>query len=175
MIFRIFGLVVLMLSLFACNNSGPAASQDSQNSSIQSSQKISVTDFAGLEPLLNMEDDSLRVFNFWATWCKPCVEELPLFDELYEAHKNEDFKLYFISLDFPNQVESKLKPFLITNPLQGEVILLDDPDANSWIDKVNPDWSGAIPATVVKKGPVVKFKEGQFSSLEELQSLVSNL
>ncbi len=155
---------LLVLSFFSCNESAP-----------EQPKKIPQVDFSEIEKILAIKDDTLRVINFWATWCKPCVEELPLLEQLAEQNKNKAFSLYYISLDFPNQIESKLIPFLKENPLNGEVIVLDDPDANTWIDKVNPNWSGAIPATIINSGGNHNFHEGQLNSFEDIQHLISNL
>ncbi len=161
--------------IFSCGSASPKETNQSVETTIplqNSSKDITTVDFAGLEPYLNLNDDSLRVFNFWATWCKPCVEELPLFEELAGEFNQTAFKLYYVSLDFPNQVEKKLKPFLKEHRLSGEVILFDDPDANSWIDKINPEWSGAIPATVITKKGQHQFHEGKFSTLSEIKELI---
>lgn len=80
-----------------------------------------------------------------------------------------------VSLDFSRQLDSKLKPFLEQRALQSEVIHLDAPNANSWIDRVSPEWSGAIPATLVRRGDKEIFHEGSFSSMKEIESLVNAL
>jgi hypothetical protein len=52
-------------------------------------------------------------------------------------------------MDMPNQLNSRLLPFIKANQIKSDVILLDDPRANDWIDKVDPGWSGEIPFTVI--------------------------
>jgi hypothetical protein len=81
-------------------------------------------------------------------------------------------QVILVSLDFTNQIESRLIPFIEKHNLKAKVILLDDPDANTWIDKVSPEWSGAIPATVIKKGRKEAFYEKSFHSFEELQQII---
>ena len=66
-------------------------------------------------------------------------------------------KVVLVSLDFIDKMESQVVPFLKKNNIQSEVVLLDDADANSWIPKVSPQWSGAIPATVIYQNDTRKF------------------
>ncbi len=113
---------------------------------------------------LNAEGDTLFVINFWATWCRPCVAELPYFLEAEEEFSSDEFKLLLVSLDFKTDLDLKVKPFLEKKGIGSEVVLLDDLDYNSWIDKVSEEWSGAIPATLFlnpEKGIYI-FKEGEY-------------
>ncbi|MFT5167540.1 MAG: thiol-disulfide isomerase/thioredoxin, partial [Saprospiraceae bacterium] len=64
--------------------------------------------FEALVPLFEKQNDTTYVINFWATWCKPCVAELPYFEELHNRYKGKKVKVLLISLDFPNQIEKKL-------------------------------------------------------------------
>ncbi len=141
----------------------------------QASQSIPVPirDFAGLEHLLHFENDSTYVINFWATWCKPCVAELPYFEQLWDDYRTKKFKVILISLDFPQQIEKKLIPFMEKHQLESEVWVLDDADANSWIDKVSPKWSGSIPATLVYTRDAREFREQSFETYEELNELIA--
>lgn len=132
-------------------------------------------DFDALEDRIRNGSDTLYVVNFWATWCGPCVRELPYLESFHEKNKGGAVKVLLVSLDFSRQLDSKLKPFLEQRALQSEVIHLDAPNANSWIDRVSPEWSGAIPATLVRRGDKEIFHEGSFSSMKEIESLVNAL
>ncbi len=129
---------------------------------------VPVYDFDGFEPFLHQENDTTYVINFWATWCKPCVKELPAFEELNEKFKNEKVKVILVSLDFIKHYDTQLLPFIKNRQLKSKVLLLNDPKSNRWIDKVSSDWSGAIPATVIYKGKMRKFYERSFS-FDELE------
>jgi thiol-disulfide isomerase/thioredoxin len=125
--------------------------------------QVPVLDFEGFEPFLNRQNDTTYVVNFWATWCVPCVKELPAFEQLNEAYSNEKVKVLLVSLDFVKYYDSKLLPFISDRNIKSDVILLNDPRSNQWIDKVNPEWSGAIPATVIYRGKKRSFYEQSFS------------
>jgi len=95
--------------------------------------------------------DTVYVVNFWATWCKPCIEELPAFDSLLVLQNSKPVKIILVSLDFKEDLETKVKPFLLKRNIQAECVLLDEVNGNDFINKISPNWSGAIPATLFKK------------------------
>lgn len=121
---------------------------------------LKVFNFEGLKPLFNENCNDIHIINFWATWCKPCVAELPYFERL---HIEQNIPVTLVSLDMPNLIESKLIPFIKKEKLQSEVLVLDDPDANAWIPKIDSTWSGAIPATIIFKNGKKKFYEQSFT------------
>lgn len=127
---------------------------------------IKVLNYNQLEPHLHLKNDSLYLVNFWATWCKPCVEELPALQKIAEEFEKDKVKILLVSLDFPSQIDSRLIPFLEKNNIQMETVLLDDPKQNVWIDKVHPDWSGSIPATLIYSRENRNFYEQSFTYTE---------
>lgn len=137
-------------------------------------ENIQILDFEALEPMLNSKSDTVYVVNFWATWCAPCVKEFPHFDEAAAIYSDKNVKFLMVSLDFPDQVEKSLLPFLKSRTKRLPVVLLDDPNQNEWINKVNPNWSGALPATLVYKGTQRVFFEGPME-LEEITNAINNL
>jgi len=138
-------------------------------------QELKVTDYEGLEPYLEKETDTTYVINFWATWCKPCVKEMPAFQKLRKEFEDKPFKLLLVSLDFPTQIESRLKPYIRENNIQAEVVVLDDPDSNTWISKVSENWSGALPGTLIYKHESYrKFFEQTFE-YHELEEIITKL
>lgn len=95
--------------------------------------------------------DTTYVVNFWATWCKPCIVELPEFEKLHLDYTNKKVKVLLISMDFKEELNKKLKLFLDKNKYTCEVILLDEINGNDFINKISESWSGAIPATLITK------------------------
>ena len=136
---------------------------------------IVAEEFSDLEYLFTQNSDSIQVINFWATWCGPCVAELPYFKEAAQQLEGEKVKFIFISLDFKKQFESRLLPFLEKNELLGEKFTLWDMDYNSWIDKVDSDWSGAIPFTLIRTSGRSIGTEASFESAEELIELIKSM
>ncbi|MDX1685809.1 MAG: TlpA disulfide reductase family protein [Saprospiraceae bacterium] len=130
-----------------------------------------VVDFQTFEKKYLAEVDQPVVYNFWATWCKPCVKEMPYFLEASEKHPEWNFVL--VSLDFPMHFESKLRPFLIKNQIEIPVVVLDETDANVYIDKIDPSWQGSIPATLVWKNKNIGFIEDEFDSYGELEEYLT--
>jgi thiol-disulfide isomerase/thioredoxin len=125
--------------------------------------------------LVNHNSDELLVINFWATWCGPCVRELPYFEEANTKFKDDNVRIILVSLDFEKQYEEKLLPFIKEKGLNSELIWLNDTKYNDWIDQVTPEWSGAIPATVfMKNGEVLAFHEAELSK-EELELIINKL
>ncbi|SNR15029.1 TlpA disulfide reductase family protein [Tenacibaculum jejuense] len=124
---------------------------------------IRILNYDQLKPLLEQQDDKVHVVNFWATWCKPCVEELPAFEKLNEEYKDKNVELLLVSLDFPNQIQSELLPFIKEHELKPEVVVLDDPDQDKWINGISTEWSGAIPATIIYKNGKRAFYEQSFN------------
>jgi len=132
---------------------------------------LEIYDFNGIEKFLKKKDDKVYVINFWATWCKPCIKELPFFEELNAKYSDKNVEVILVSLDFPHLYETKLKPFILDNKLDSKVIVLDDVDMNAWIPKVSENWSGSIPATIIYNKDSRKFFEQSFN-FEELETEV---
>ena len=115
-----------------------------------------------LQPLLEKSDGKTYVVNFWATWCGPCVKELPAFEKLNAAYSSKNVEVILVSLDFPKQVEKRLIPFIKKKKLKSEVVLLDDVNEDFWIKAIDSTWSGAIPATLIYNAKKRKFFEQSF-------------
>lgn len=111
-------------------------------------QKIEKIGVPELEKILASPGDELHVVNFWATWCAPCVTELPAFEKLAGEYFDTDVKFILVSLDFPSQIDSRLIPFLKENKITADVRVMTDLDYNSWIAKVDDSWQGNIPSTL---------------------------
>ncbi len=110
--------------------------------------KVEVVKFPRLQQLMTKSSDQIQVINFWATWCKPCIKELPYFQAIHQKW-DDQVDVTLISLDFADEVNNKVIPFVQRKDLQPTVLLLDELDYNSWIDRVDPKWTGAIPATLI--------------------------
>lgn len=131
-----------------------------------------------LKSIVQKEDGKLYVVNFWATWCKPCIEELPHFMEVNELYKSDpNYKMILVSLDNVKAMDTKVKRFIEDNHLTVDVYLLDDnKKMNEWIPATDKTWSGAIPATVFYKNKKkVHFQEMQMTQYELEDVINDNL
>ncbi len=114
------------------------------------SQQVSaVYKIGDLLKRIDNKSDTIYIVNFWATWCKPCVQELPEFEAFSKAHAKEKVKVLLVSLDFKEELNKKVNPFLLKNKYKTECVILDEVNGNDFIDKIDKRWSGAIPATFI--------------------------
>ena len=141
-------------------------------------EEISVVNFEQLEPKFSKTDDVLYVVNFWATWCAPCVKELPDFMEVNSEFSNsDDLRMILVSLDDSDNLEGPVKKFIEDKNLKGiELYLLDDiKRMNEWIPAVDSSWSGSIPATLfIRNGKSLKFVPGAIEK-DELRKIILEL
>ena len=130
--------------------------------------------FDQIEGYLKPQGDTTLVVNFWASWCRPCVEEMPVIEQVRQEMKNEKLKFLLISLDDASDLEKSVAPLIDRLKITSKVIILDDTDYNSWIDKVDNSWSGAIPATLFVNKNSRKLVEKSFK-YEELKETINKL
>ena len=84
----------------------------------------------------------VKVINFWATWCAPCVKEMPLFEKL--NHDDKSIKVILVSMDYDLDPDpAKVKRFI-----ERKKILAEE-NPNDWIEKIDKNWTGALPSTLV--------------------------
>jgi thiol-disulfide isomerase/thioredoxin len=102
-----------------------------------------------LKERMNKGNDTTYVINFWATWCGPCVAELPYFTQLDSVSKKEKLRVILVSLDFKKDIETKLIPFIQKHKIETEVVFLNEDNDSEWIPKVDSTWQGNIPATLI--------------------------
>jgi thiol-disulfide isomerase/thioredoxin len=137
----------------------------------KSKQRIPTFNFDELNTFLTKDNDTTYVVNFWATWCKPCVKELPAFEKVNADLADKKVKVILVSIDFPEKLETQVIPFIDKNEIKSQVFLLDDPDANSWIPRVSKKWSGAIPATLIYSNSTRQFYERSFTYEELIKEI----
>jgi thiol-disulfide isomerase/thioredoxin len=156
-VIRYFSCTCFILFFFTCTSAQKLVSFDSYNA---------------LEKEILNDDKLIYVVNFWATWCGPCVKELPHFEQLNA--ENNKVKVILVSLDFKSQFDSKLLPFLTKKSLQSDVVFLSDTNYDKWLPMVDKNWSGSIPATLIIKNRKKIFIEKAFANYQELNEYVNS-
>ena len=167
-------MFVLLIALFviSCKNevkvNEPTVMKEEKMSQ---SSDLEIYDYEGLKKFLSTTSDKTYVVNFWATWCAPCVKELPYFEQMNSSYTDKNVEVILVSLDFPNKYESNLVPFIKNKNLKSKVVALNDPDSNSWIPQISEEWTGAIPATLIYNKDKRQFYEKSFT-YDELETEV---
>ena len=116
------------------------------------SQDVPILKITDLEKRIKNNSDTTYVVNFWATWCAPCIKELPDFDSIHQAYKNQKVKVLLVSMDFKEDLPNKVIPFLVEKKIKSAIVLLDETNGNYFIPKISDQWTGAIPATLIING-----------------------
>jgi thiol-disulfide isomerase/thioredoxin len=136
-------------------------------------QSVRELSFGEFRKRMDETKDSIVILNFWATWCAPCVKELPYFEQLNKKYADQKVKVLLVNLDFNSKIETVAEPFVKKRNLQSEVLHITDTDPNTWINGIDSSWSGAIPATVIFNAnhEKIKFIEGEMT-FDELEKII---
>ena len=149
-------------------------SKNIDNQSFKKDSTPTVLTFEQLKSYLTTQSDSVFIISFWATWCAPCIAELPYFEKLTAELNGKKAKVILVSLDFKSQIQTKLIPFLKKKKLQSDVVVLIENNPNNWIPKVNEEWSGSIPATLIFNKNKRQFYEQSFENYAELKHILKD-
>ena len=95
------------------------------------------------------KSDSILVINFWATFCKPCNEEIPYFQTTVNKYKDQKVKLLLVSMDLKDEYPNKIKAFTEKNNYNNQVVWLNETNADYFCPKVDKAWMGGIPSTLI--------------------------
>lgn len=137
-------------------------------------QPIPKWKMTGLEEYIKTSETPV-IINFWATYCIPCIEEIPYFQELTKKYEEKGVKLLLISLDF-EEAYPRIRKFADKMKFTAPIIWLDESDADYFCPIIDSSWSGVMPATlfVNNKTGFRSFFEEQMSK-ERLEEEINKL
>lgn len=116
---------------------------------IAGAQKIPSVKVSEVESLFTRKTDSLYVINFWATFCKPCIEEIPYLQSISARYASEKVRLVLVSLDLPSFYPKQVKDFAKQQAFTADMMWLNETDADYFCPRIDEHWSGSIPATLI--------------------------
>jgi thiol-disulfide isomerase/thioredoxin len=130
-----------------------------------------------MQQIKDTNKDKVMLINFWATWCKPCVKEFPELVKLYNNYKDKGFELIFISVDVPEDIESKVIPFLKKQGVDFVSYYNKFDKPEELINYIDKNWEGAIPSTYIydKEGNLTTHILGSKSYEEFEKEITKNL
>lgn len=167
-------LAILQLSALAV---APAARADAT----QASQAAAITllDAAGLQAELQSvqgSGDTVVLLNFWATWCRPCLDEIPIFRELERKYGAQGFRLVAVSLDDPESLGTHIEPFMQKWFPEFRSYLSVEYDMDDMVSVVDQGWNEVLPTSYLfaRDGSLSERLQGKFTA-EEFEARVSAL
>jgi thiol-disulfide isomerase/thioredoxin len=171
-------LLILIFILFSCSTEGEHETQADQKASLSDLVKIEVPllDAKGFRSLIEKHNGKVLFINTWATWCVPCKEEFPDLVRLQDHFKNSDVVFIGISVDLPDDVDSKIKPFLTSQKVNFQNYVQNFKEPADLINLLNENWRGAVPATFIydKRGNQQAFLLGKHT-FDEFKAKIESI
>ena len=143
-----------------------------------SSQQVKKAKIDDIEQIIQKSDHPV-IISFWATWCQPCIHEIPYFQETIKKYEEEKVEFVLVSLDFKESYPAALESFIRKRNFQANFYWLNETNADQFCPKIDPKWNGSIPATLFinNKTNYRKFYDRQLTPLQveaEIKTLVKS-
>ncbi|PWT74036.1 MAG: thioredoxin [Bacteroidetes bacterium] len=110
-------------------------------------QEITKMNIKDLESYIQKSEHPL-VVNFWATFCVPCVKEIPTFEKIISTYKDKQVELILVSLDLPDSYPAKIENFARDRQFSSSIIWLNETNADYFCPRIDKKWSGGIPSSL---------------------------
>lgn len=163
---------ILLLSLcLGCRAEQPAPQAATPAAPAEGTAKTPVVRTASaseLAGLLKAAQGKIVVLNFWATWCPPCVEEMPALASFYNATSREEVVFLSLSADDPATANTTVQEFMHKHDLPFDVHVLAERDPDALTSALGGEVSGALPTTLIfnRKGQRVLTHDGIITQAE---------
>ena len=117
------------------------------------------------------------IINLWATFCKPCVAEIPYFLRITDSVAGDKVDILLLSLDLANDYPKKISEFAAARGFKKPIAWLNETDANVFGPKIDSTWTGAVPSSIFinPRTGYRKFYEGELSPAQFREALAGML
>ena len=153
--------LVMLLVLGACRESA------SGDTGIRTITEMAYAD------LITQRHGKVLVIHFWATWNEDYAAAIPAMNELYTTLRKRQVEMISVCADGARELDVSVRPYVKANQIHYPVRVTDFQEDQSFIDMIDPQWSGALPVTMIydDQGRRTAFFEGLASSEEILKAL----
>ncbi|MBB4078700.1 thiol-disulfide isomerase/thioredoxin [Lewinella aquimaris] len=169
--------ITLLLSMLGCQEPVPVASLgDIIAPSVAGEESLPIVyqHYDEIAPIFSQRNDTTYVINFWATWCKPCLEELPLLNSLQRQYDDAALRVVLVSLDTETRAIARIPEYLNRRGIDLPTIVLTD-ERPSWMRDLDGNWNGALPTTFIYRNDLRYIYRRNFRTLPDVQEAVAPL
>ena len=134
---------------------------------------VELVDAPGLTALRKNDSGKVRLINFWATWCGPCITEFPDLVTINRMYRRRAFELLTVSANYPDEKKEVLA-FLKKNQASSRNLLFGETEKYKLMEAFDPQWNGALPYTILlgPDGRVLYRRQEAIDPLELKRAIV---
>lgn len=142
--------LLLLSCILACQQPNkPQATISALEIPVDTSKLASLSEFKEFEDLMASEKGNVVLVNIWATWCKPCVHEMPMLEKLHQNYNGKGIKIVTLSIDEVAKADSLVIPFWEEKNFSMDNYLIAHQDPGAFVNKIDPLWIGLLPTSFI--------------------------